>query len=85
MSEESIENISKSDSLFVPTFTFILPDVHFSGHYLINNNVCIPKKVTHPYISYILNPRLRGLNTDFMLDDCFYVYVELTKNAYPDK
>ena len=37
MSEGSIENITKSDSLFAPTFVnhYILPDVNFNEHCLI--------------------------------------------------
>ena len=57
ISEESIENMTKSDYLFVPTSVnhYILPDVNFNGHCLINN-ISIPKKVIHLNISYILNP-----------------------------
>ena len=46
MSDESIENVAKSDSLFAPTFFnhYILPNVNFHGHCLINNNISIPKK-----------------------------------------
>ena len=36
------------------------------------------------YIYYILNPLLRNLNTDFTLNN-FFVSVELTENADPDK
>ena len=56
MSEESIENITKSDSIFAPTFVnhYILPDINFNGHCLINNNISVPKKVINLYISYIL-------------------------------
>ena len=45
MSEGNIENITNSDSLFAPTFVnhYILPDVNFNGHYLINN-ISIKKK-----------------------------------------
>ena len=34
MSEENIENITKSDSNFAPSFAdhHILPDIHFNGH-----------------------------------------------------
>ena len=44
MSEESIENITKSNSLFAPAFVnhYILPDVNFNGHWLINNNYFYP-------------------------------------------
>ena len=66
ISQENIENISKSDSLFAPTFVnhYILPDVDFNGHCLINNNISLPKNVINLYISYILNPWLINLNTD---------------------
>ena len=44
MSEENIENITKSDSNF-ETFLdhHILPEINFHGHCLINNNISIPK------------------------------------------
>ena len=69
MSEENIENITKSDSNFAPTFVnhYVLPDINFNGHCLINNN-----------ISHILSPRLRNLNTDFTLNNCLFGSVELT-------
>ena len=46
--EENIENITKSDSNFAPTFAdhHILPDINFNGHSLINN-IYIPKIVTN--------------------------------------
>ena len=39
MTEESIENISKSDISFSLTFVniYILPDKNFNGLYLMNN------------------------------------------------
>ena len=39
MTEESIENISKSDFIFSLTFVniYILPDKNFNGLYLMNN------------------------------------------------
>ena len=66
MPEESIEKITKSDSNFAPTFVdhHVLSDINFNGHCLINNNISISKKVINIYISYILNPWLRNLNTD---------------------
>ena len=87
ISEESIERIAKSNSLFAPTFVihFILSDVNFNGHGLINNNISIPKNVIDVYISYILNPWSRDLNTDFTLNNCLLRSAELTKNADPDK
>ena len=58
MSEEGIENITKSDSNFAATFVnqYVLPDINFNGHCLINDNISIPKKVINLSISYILNP-----------------------------
>ena len=44
MSEENIENITKSDSNFAPTFVnHVLPGINFNGHCLINH-ISIPKK-----------------------------------------
>ena len=47
MSKESIENITKSDSNFGPTFVdhHLLPNMNFNGHCLIKNNIYILKKV----------------------------------------
>ena len=44
--EENIENITKSDNNFVPTFVdhHVLPDINLTGHGLINYNISIPKK-----------------------------------------
>ena len=46
LSDENIENITKSDSNSAPTFVdhHVLPDIHFNGHCLIKNNISIPKK-----------------------------------------
>ena len=57
MSEENIENITKSDNKFARTFVdhHILNEINFYGHSLINNNICIPKNVINLYISYTLN------------------------------
>ena len=74
MSEENIENITKSDNNFAPTFInhHVLPGINFNGHCLIKNNLSIPENVTNLYISYILNPWLRNLNTDFILNNCLF-------------
>ena len=87
MSEESIENTTKSDSNFAPTFVdhHLLPDMNFNGQCLIKNNISILKKVINLYISYTLGPQLRNLNTDFTLGNCLFGYVKLTKNADLDK
>ena len=50
MSEEIIENITKSDSNVVPPFFIIiyyqtLPGMNFNRDCLIKNNISIPKKV----------------------------------------
>ena len=45
ISEESIENITKSDSNFAPFVDHhLLPDMGLNGYCLIKNNICIPKK-----------------------------------------
>ena len=74
MSEENIDNITKSNSNFAPTFVdhHVLPDINFNGHCLTKNNISIPKKVINLYISYTLGPQLRNLNTDFTLGNCLF-------------
>ena len=74
MSEENIENITKSDSNFAPTFVDhdVLPDINFNEHCLINNTIFIPKKIINPYISYILSLWLSNLNTNFTLNNCLF-------------
>ena len=44
MSEENIENLTKSDSNFAQTFVDhnLLPGMNFNGHCLIKNNIFIP-------------------------------------------
>ena len=46
MSQENIENITKSGSNFAPTFVshHVLPDKNFNGLCLINNDISFPKK-----------------------------------------
>ena len=87
MSDESIENITKPDRNFAPTFVdyHLLPDINFSGHRLIKSSISIPKKVINIYISYTLDPQLKNLNTDFMLVNCLFGPVKSTKNADLDK
>ena len=52
MSEGNIENITKSDGSFAPTFVdhHLLPDINFTGHCLMKYNISIPKKVISLYI-----------------------------------
>ena len=87
MSEENIENITKSDSNFAPTSVdrHILPDINFNGHCLIKKNISIRKNVINIHLSYTLNPWLRNLNTDFTLNNSLLGSVKLTKNADLDK
>ena len=67
MSEENIENITKSDCNFAPTFVdqHVLPATNFNGQCL-TNNISIPNKVINIYTSYILNHWPRDVNTDFV-------------------
>ena len=84
--KKTLKNITKSDSNFAPTFVdhYLLPDINFNGHSLINN-ISIPKKVMNLCISYTLNPQLRNLNTDSTLGNWLFGSVKLTKNADLDK
>ena len=52
ISEENIENITKSDRNFAPTFAdhHVLQDINFNGDCLINN-FDIPEEVRNIYIS----------------------------------
>ena len=74
MSEENIENITKSDCNFAPTFVdhHVLPDLNFNEHCLINNTIFIPKKIINLHISYILSLWLSNLNTNFTLNSCLF-------------
>ena len=67
MAEQSIENITKSDTNFSLTVIDhnLLPDMNFNRHCLIINNISIPNKVINLYISYELSRWLRNLNTFF--------------------
>ena len=86
MSEENIENTNKSDNNFGTTFVnhHVLLDINFNGHCLINN-ISFPKTLINLYVSYILNPWLRNLNSDFTLYNCFFGFAKLTKNDDLDK
>ena len=86
MSVGNIENITKSDNNFTPTFAdhYLLLDINFNGHCLISN-IYISKSVINLNISYTLTPWLRNLNTDFTLNNCLFGSAKLNKNADPDK
>ena len=87
MSEESIENITKSYIHFAPTFLdlHLLPNMKFNGHCLIKNNISIPKKVINLYVCYTQGPQLRNLHPDFILVNCLLGSANLTKNDDLDK
>ena len=57
MSEESLENITKSGNYFAPISVnyYPLPHVKFNGYCLIINDISIPKKVINLYVSYIID------------------------------
>ena len=86
MSEENIENVTKSDSNFAPTFAdhHLLLDINFNEHCLITIFISL-KKVINMYVSYTLSPWLRNSNTDFTLKNCLFGSVKQTKNADPDR
>ena len=46
MSEEIIEDITKSDNNFATIFVdhHLLPDINFNGNCLMENDIFIPKK-----------------------------------------
>ena len=87
MTEESIENITKSDSNFPPTFFDhnLLSHISFSGHCLVKSSISIPKKVISLYISYTLGPQLRNSNTVFTLGNSLFGSVKLTRDANLNK
>ena len=87
MSEESIENLIKSDRNFSSTFVdhHLLPDMSFNWHCLIKYNISIPKKVKNLHISYTLGLQSKILNLHFILGNYLFGSVKLTKNADPDK
>ena len=72
--EESIENITTSDSNFVPTLINYhpLPDIKFNGHCLINNNNDTSLNTINLYISYTLDWWSRDLSRDFTLGNCLF-------------
>ena len=87
MSEENIENITKWNNNFTPTFAdhHLLAEINFNGHCLTKHNISIPKKVINLYISYTLNLQLRNLNKDCTFGNCFFGSAKLTKNVDLDK
>ena len=86
MSEENIENITKSDSNVALTFVddHVLPDKTFNGQCLIKNKIYISKKI-NLYISYTLDPKLRKLNTNFTSGNWLFESIQRNKNFDPDR
>ena len=83
ISEESIENINRSGSLFPPTFVnhYILPDVSFNGHCL---NFYSQKG--NKSIYFLHNKSLfKKFKHRFYINNCVLGSVEPTKNADPGK
>ena len=87
MSEESIENTTRSDTNFALTFIDhdLWSNINFNGHKLIKKNISIPKKEVNIYISYTLSPQLGNLSTNLKLGHCLFPSVKITNNAGSDK
>ena len=87
MSEEGIENITKSGGNFAQTFAnnHLLPGINFNEHCLTKSNIYIPKNLENLHISYTLGPQLGNTNTDVTLSNCLFGSVKLVKNDDPDK
>ena len=87
MSEKVIENVTASDKHFAPK-TFIdtrpLPDVKFNG-YCIIDKLLDSRKAINLYISYILDPWSRDLNTNFRLSNSLLGPLKLTMISDPGK
>ena len=69
MSEESIENITKSDSSIAPTFVdhHLLSGINFNGHCLIKNDISASKILINLYIVYTLGPQLKKFKHRFYI------------------
>ena len=77
---ESTENIMKSGSSFVPNFAdhHLLQDMNFSGHYLIKNNISIPKKVINLYFLH------NGSTINFYLQMEAIIGDDMTSSVHVD-
>ena len=87
MSEENVENITELHSNFARTFVHhhLLPDIHFNGRCLFNNNISISKQVLNLYIFLLTTPWLRNINPYFSLNNSLFGSVNLTEKADPEK
>ena len=82
MPEESIENITKSDSNFAPTFVDhnVLLDMNFNEQCLIKENISISKKVINLYISYTRSS-IKKFKHRFYISNCLFGSIKLTKDS----
>ena len=83
MSEESIENITESNSEFTPIFVYhhVLPDINFNVHCLIKNNI-----KSNKYICFLYTrSTIKKINTDFILGNSLFGSAKLTMNADLDR
>ena len=73
MSEENIENITKSDTNFAPASAdhHVLPDMNFYGRCFINN-IYIPKNVLYICIYIYI----------YICISYIYIYISCTLNTY---
>ena len=78
---EDIENTTKSDISFAPTFLDhrLSTGINFDGYCFIKRYIFISKKVINLYISYTLSPQLRNLNTNFTLGSFLFRSVKLAR------
>ena len=83
MSKEHIENVTKSESNFIPTFVdhYVLPAINFHGQCLINNNISIPKKIIIFYIFLHINCMVKKFRHRFDLSNCLFEFLKLTNKA----
>ena len=72
MPEESIENISNSDSNLARHIVdhHLLPDMSINGHCVIKNIIFIAKKSNKSIYFLRIMYTIRKLNKDFMLVNC---------------
>ena len=83
MSEESIENITKSNSEFTPSFVYhhVLPDINFNVHCLIKNNIESNKSICFLYT----RSTIKKIKTGFILGNSLFGSAKLTMNADLDR
>ena len=86
MSEEIIENITKSDRNFAQTFLdhHSLPGMNFNGHCLIKSNIYIPKKSNKSIFFLHTNSEIKKFKHRLCIN-CLFGSVKLSKNADLDK